>query len=197
MQRAPDSPEHNCDTALAFPCAPTDQWRFVKLSTGAIAALRGDVMRLGLTGADDILSPAIAYARPLPLPPPNRRLNITVTLQLVSVDYDPAGGGRSLDNPRLTVSDGIHTACAMLVDGLAERWIHVSRLDHLRPLDCFTVSCAAVALDPHGACELCLYINSDRCVPSYLDRPLHPIRFDRAIGEPTPTPHIHLGAPES
>jgi hypothetical protein len=116
---------------------------------------------------------------------PNCRLNLTVTLQLISIDHD----GNGTDCPRLTVSDGAHAAEAELTpdSGYAERWINVDRPDHLRPLDCLTVNSAAVALLADTECIFSLYINSHR------GGALRPIRCERAIGEPTPIPHIHLG----
>ena len=92
--------------------------------------------------------------------------------------------------PRLTVSDGAHTAEAVLTpdSGYAERWINAERPDRLRPLDCFTVDSAAVALLADTECIFSLYINSHE------NGTLRPVRYARAIGEPTPVPHIHLGA---
>ena len=55
-------------------------------------------------------------------------------------------------------------------------------------LDCFTVDSAAVALLADTECIFSLYINSHE------NGTLRPVRYARAIGEPTPVPHIHLGA---
>ena len=188
----PDSPQHRHDTALAFPCAPSTPAPGPQpptLSTGAIATLRADVIRRGLAGEFDPTSPPVAYSHflPPPPPPPNRRLNLTVTLQLISIDRYPLGDGAG---PRLTVSDGAHTAEAVLTpdSGYAERWINAERPDRLRPLDCFTVDSAAVALLADTECIFSLYINSHE------NGTLRPVRYARAIGEPIPVPHIHLGA---
>ena len=188
----PDSPQHRHDTALAFPCAPSTPAPGPQpptLSTGAIATLRADVIRRGLAGEFDPTSPPVAYSHflPPPPPPPNRRLNLTVTLQLISIDRYPLGDGAG---PRLTVSDGAHTAEAVLTpdSGYAERWIDAERPDRLRPLDCFTVDSAAIALLADTECIFSLYINSHE------NGTLRPVRYARAIGEPIPVPHIHLGA---
>ena len=159
------------------------------LSTGVIAALRADAIRRGLAGEMDDVPQPIAYEPPLPLPPQGHRLNISPTLQLISCPDD----SYSVTNPRLTVSDGIHTATAMLRTGTGqpEPWAVRHRPDRLRPFDCFVATCCCAGLIRGAADDysFVLHLFSHPPDPSCV----RPLRWALPIGEPTPAPSIYFG----